>query len=97
MPTHAEKRVLPYTPEQLFELVADVEKYPEFLPWCVGLRIREKREDLVIADMMIGYKFLREKFTSHVALKRPDKIDVSYSEGARPASRSRRWMNWLPH
>ena len=42
MPTHAEQRLLPYTPEQLFELVADVERYPEFLPWCVGARIRER-------------------------------------------------------
>jgi len=41
MPTHAEQRILPYTPEQLFALVADVERYPEFLPWCVGARIRE--------------------------------------------------------
>ena len=43
MPTHAEERVLPYTPEQLFALVADIERYPEFLPWCVGARIKERR------------------------------------------------------
>src|SRR5437764_1292959 len=43
MPTHAEQRLLPYTPEQLFALVADVERYPEFLPWCVGARVRERR------------------------------------------------------
>ncbi len=81
MPTHAEKRVLPYTPQQLFELVADVEKYPEFLPWCVGLRIREKNDALVVADMVIGYKVFRERFTSRVELNRPQQINVSYSEG----------------
>ena len=46
MPTHAEQRVLPYTPEQLFALVADIERYPEFLPWCVGARIRERQPHL---------------------------------------------------
>jgi len=81
MPTHAEKRVLPYTPQQLFELVADVEKYPEFLPWCIGLRIREKQDDLVVADMIIGYKMFRERFTSRVEINRPDRINVKYAEG----------------
>ena len=81
MPTHAEKRVLPYTPQQLFELVADVEKYPEFLPWCVGLRIRQKQDDLVVADMIIGYKMFREKFTSRVEIIWPDRINVSYTDG----------------
>lgn len=81
MPTHAEKRVLPYTPQQLFELVADVEKYPEFLPWCVGLRIRQKQDDLVVADMIIGYKMFREKFSSRVEINRPDRINVSYTDG----------------
>ena len=47
MPTHAEKRVLPYTPEQLFDLVADIERYPEFLPWCVGARIRKRDGNVV--------------------------------------------------
>ena len=81
MPTHAEQRVLPYTPEQLFDLVADVERYPEFLPWCVGARIRERREDLVVADLLIGFKMVRERFTSRVTLDRPRRIDVAYSEG----------------
>ncbi|MEL0105788.1 MAG: type II toxin-antitoxin system RatA family toxin [Rhodospirillales bacterium] len=81
MPTHAEKRVLPYTPQQLFELVSDVEKYPEFLPWCVGLRVRQKQDDLVIADMIIGYKMFRERFTSKVEILHPDRINVSYTEG----------------
>jgi coenzyme Q-binding protein COQ10 len=81
MPTHAEKRVLPYTREQLFDLVADVERYPEFLPWCLAVRIRERRPDLVVAELLIGFKMVRERFTSRVVLKRPSCIDVTYAEG----------------
>jgi coenzyme Q-binding protein COQ10 len=81
MPTHAEKKLLPYTREQLFDLVADIERYPEFLPWCVGARIRERNGDEILGDLLIGYKMVRERFTSRVVLNRPDRIDVSYSEG----------------
>jgi len=81
MPKHAEQRVLPYTAEQLFDLVADVERYPEFLPWCVGARIRERRDTLIIADLLIGFRMFRERFTSRVTLARPHRIDVAYSEG----------------
>jgi coenzyme Q-binding protein COQ10 len=82
MPTHAEKRILPYTREQMFDLVADVERYHEFLPWCIACRIRRREtSDIFVADLMIGFKMIREKFTSRVALKRPDHIDVSYHEG----------------
>lgn len=81
MPTHAEQRMLPYTPEQLFALVADVERYPEFLPWCVGARIREKKPDLVVADLIIGFRMFRERFTSRVTLTSPTRIDVAYTEG----------------
>ena len=81
MPTHAEQRLLPYTAEQLFDLVADVERYPEFLPWCVGARIRERHAGLIIADLIIGFKMFRERFTSRVALDPPRRIDVEYTEG----------------
>ena len=81
MPTHAEQRVLPYTPEQLFALVADIERYPEFLPWCIGARIRERSATLVVADRIIGFKVFRERFTSRVALDPPRNIDVTYAEG----------------
>ena len=77
MTSHHEKRIVPYTPDQLFDLVADVKKYPEFLPWCVGARIRSKEERLVIADLMIGYKFVRERFTSKVTLDQKNKVIVS--------------------
>jgi coenzyme Q-binding protein COQ10 len=81
MPTHAEQRLLPYTPEQLFALVADVERYPEFLPWCVGARIRERKPDLIVADLIIGFRMFRERFTSRVKLDPPKRIDVAYTEG----------------
>ena len=81
MPTHAEKRVLPYTPEQLFDIVADVERYPEFLPWCHDARIRHREPGLLVADLMIGARMLRERFTSRVELDRPRRIDVSYTKG----------------
>jgi coenzyme Q-binding protein COQ10 len=81
MATHAERRVLPYTPEQLFTLVADVERYPEFLPWCLGARVRERTANTITADLLIGFKMIRERFTSRVVLDRPGRIDVSYSEG----------------
>ena len=81
MPTHAEQRLLPYAPDQLYALVADVERYPEFLPWCVGARIRERRPDLVVADLIIGFKMFRERFASRVRLDPPRRIDVEYREG----------------
>ena len=81
MPTHAEKRVLPYTPEQLFDLVAQVERYPEFLPWCVAARIRSREGNTVVADLVIGFKMVRERYTSRVVLDRPRRIDVAYLEG----------------
>jgi coenzyme Q-binding protein COQ10 len=82
MATHAEKRVLPYRPEQLYDLVADVEKYPEFLPWCIGARVRDRQPDVLIADLVIGFKGFRDGFTSRVTLNRPDmRIDVAYLDG----------------
>jgi coenzyme Q-binding protein COQ10 len=88
MPTHAEKRFLPYRPEQLFELVASVDRYPEFLPWCIAARIRSREavpdapgRVLITADLVIGFRMIRERFTSRVTLSPPDRIDVNYSEG----------------
>jgi coenzyme Q-binding protein COQ10 len=81
MPTHAEQRLLPYTPEQMYGLVADIERYPEFLPWCVAARIRERTADTITADLVIGFRMIRERFTSHVKLDPPGRIDVAYAEG----------------
>lgn len=81
MPTHAEKRVVPYTPEQMFDLVARIDRYPEFLPWCVAARIRSREGNELVADLVIGFKMFRERYTSRVALERPRRIHVSYLEG----------------
>ena len=81
MPTHAEKKFLPYTVDQMFGLVADIERYPEFLPWCIGARVRKREDDTVYADLMIGFKMVRERFTSKVVMTAPGRIDVSYAEG----------------
>ncbi len=81
MPTHAEKRVLPYPPEDLYALVSDIEKYPEFLPWCIGLRVRKRGANEITADMIIGFKVFREKFTTRVKLEPQTRIDVAYLDG----------------
>src|SRR5215831_6673006 len=82
MITHAEQRLLGYRPEQMFDLVADVERYPEFLPWCIGARIRERKLNLLVADLIIGFRMIRERFTSRVVLDRPRlAIEVAYADG----------------
>jgi len=81
VPTHAEKKLLPYTPQQLFDLVADVDRYQEFLPWCVASRVNSRDGNVIHADLVIGFKMFREKFTSEVTLDRPDRIDVKYAHG----------------
>ena len=81
MPTHAERRFLPYTPEQLYQLVADVERYPEFLPWCIAVRLRNREGNTLVADLVIGFKMIREKFTSRVTLSPPHRVDVAYTQG----------------
>ena len=81
MPTHAEKRRLPYTPEQLFDLVVAVERYPQFLPWCLASRITKRDGHVFYADLIIGYKMVREQFTSKVTALRPDHIHVEYLSG----------------
>jgi coenzyme Q-binding protein COQ10 len=81
MPEHKETRRLSFRPEQLFDLVADIERYPEFLPWCLGARILTREGNAVTADLIIGYKMFREKFTSHVTLDRPRAITVAYHSG----------------
>ncbi|KPF77099.1 cyclase [alpha proteobacterium AAP81b] len=81
MPRHSETRVLPYTPEQVFDLVADIGRYPEFLPWVQAMRIRSATPALVTADMIVGFKMVRERFTSRVTLDRPGHIHVDYIDG----------------
>ncbi|MCG4257781.1 type II toxin-antitoxin system RatA family toxin [Acetobacter senegalensis] len=81
MPKHAEKRVLAYRPEQIFDLVADVGRYPEFLPWCVAARVRSRTATQLVADLTVGFGPFRESFTSRVTLDRPTYITVQYERG----------------
>jgi coenzyme Q-binding protein COQ10 len=81
MGTRLHTHYLPYTPEQLYDLVADIEKYPEFLPWCLGARVLSKSETEIVADLSVGYKFFREKFRSKVHLIPKTRIDVEYITG----------------
>ena len=88
VPTHAEKRVLPHTPQQLFDLVADMEHYSEFLPWCLAVRIKSREGNKLVAEVIIGFKMFRERFSSCDVLFSPDqdpggagRIDVTYEEG----------------
>jgi coenzyme Q-binding protein COQ10 len=70
--TYTERKLVPYAPKQLFDLVADVAKYPSFLPWCVGARIRSHVGNELVADLTIGFGPFRESFTSRVTLTPPD-------------------------
>lgn len=81
MPKHQETRVLPYSVEQMFDLVAGIEHYPEFLPWCKSAHIQSRRKNMVVADLVIGYKMFQEKFVSEVTLDRPRSIAVKYRSG----------------
>jgi coenzyme Q-binding protein COQ10 len=81
MPGIQETRVLPYSAEQMYDLVADVGRYEEFLPWVVATRVRSDSESEMIADMLVGFKALREKFASRVEKRRPYEIRVHYVDG----------------
>lgn len=86
MPTHSEIKPLPYTAQQMYDLVADVGKYPEFLPWTAAARIRsnEERGDhwVMDADLVISFKVFRERFASRVVLwPESKKIHTEYLDG----------------
>ena len=81
MPRHSETRHLPYTPEQLFDLVADVARYDEFLPWVVAVRVRSSSETETVADLVGGFNAFKERFTSRVVKERPHRICVDYVDG----------------
>ena len=87
MPSFTTSRQVVHSPEQMFALVADVERYPEFLPLCEALRVRERTtdeagRDVLVADMTCGYKAIRETFTSRVTLDRAkNRILVAYIDG----------------
>ena len=81
MPGIRETRTLPYSAEQMFDLVADVARYPEFLPWVIATRVKSDSETEMVADMLVGFKALREKFTSKVIKDRPNRLEVIYLDG----------------
>lgn len=86
MPTHSETRTLPYTAQQMYDLVADVSAYPKFLPWCAAARIRSRTPEgdaeLMLADLVISFKVFRERFGSKVLLHPAEKsIDTEYLDG----------------
>jgi len=81
MPRHTEQRRLPYSPDQLFDLVADVGRYPEFLPWVAAVRVRSDSATDMVADLVVGFRALKETFTSRVRKRRPHEIEIDYIEG----------------
>lgn len=87
MPTHSESRQLPYSAQQMYDLVADVAQYPEFLPWTAAARVRSEVEQpggtiLMEADLVVSFKVFRERFTSRVTLwPEARKIDTEYLDG----------------
>lgn len=80
MRTHNEEIITPYTTRQIYDLVADVDKYPEFIPWCVAARVTERTSEYVVADLVVGFKGITEKYTSRVHLKE-NEIEVEYLSG----------------
>ncbi len=79
---HEERRIIKHTPNDLYNLVADVDKYPEFLPWCLGARIKNKTLKSFDADLIIGFKIYKEIYSSKITLdKKKSKITVDYKDG----------------
>ncbi|MBL8639788.1 MAG: type II toxin-antitoxin system RatA family toxin [Alphaproteobacteria bacterium] len=81
MPLHSEQKILHHSADQMYHLVMDVEKYPDFLPWCLGCEIISRDNTTMVADLLIGYKLYREKFTSKVTTPEPHVIYVEYIRG----------------
>ncbi len=82
MISHRETRIVPYPAELMYAVVADVEQYPKFLPWVVALRVLSRREGGLTAEMAVGYRGLRERYTSDVTLDAvAQRIDVVQTKG----------------
>lgn len=88
MPTHAEKRIVPYGADEMFALIADVSSYPEFLPWIAAARMRSRKPladgtgEVLEADLVISFKVFREQFGSRVTLRPAARvIEVEYLDG----------------
>jgi coenzyme Q-binding protein COQ10 len=81
MPRHVARSELAYRPQQLFDLAADVECYPEFLPWWIAARVLKREGNVYFSDQVVGFGLFRERFGSKTVLQRPDRIDVSSTDG----------------
>jgi coenzyme Q-binding protein COQ10 len=88
MPTHEETRIVPYSADEMYGLIADIASYPEFLPWVAAARIRSREPlpegdgEVVEADLVVSFKVYRERFGSRVTLRPEERrIDVAYLEG----------------
>ncbi len=81
MPSHHERRILAHSAAQMYDLVADVRAYPQFLPWVTAIRVRQENEAECLADMVVGFKSLRETFTSRVIKTPKTAIVVDYLDG----------------
>ena len=77
MTTYTQRRHLRYTAPQLFDLVADVERYPEFMPWVIEAHIRRRKDHTITTDMTVGVGPLRKRFSTMAVLHRPHRIDIS--------------------
>jgi len=81
MSRHFEQRNVPYAPEQMFALIAGIEHYPEFLPWCLESRVKKRKNGTLEADLVVGYKTFRETFSSVVTLEEQRIIRADYQAG----------------
>lgn len=81
MPKYSERRLMPFTQQQLYDMVADVEKYPEFIPWLASARECERTDKMLIAEMVIGVQVFRDTFLSKALLTPPSQLDISYQDG----------------
>jgi coenzyme Q-binding protein COQ10 len=81
MTAYREKVVVPYSPQQMYDLVAEVQRYPEFLPWCIGARILRRDGNVLNAELVIGWKILRERFSSKVVLDALHRVQFDYTNG----------------
>ncbi len=87
MPSHSESRIMPYSAAQIYDLVSDVARYPEFLPWNSAARVRSRRAgevagtEILEADLVISFKLFREKFGSRVVLTPKSAVEVVYLDG----------------
>ena len=94
MPVHKEERVLGYSVDQIFDLVIAVEHYPDFLPWCLSANVKKSGTETFNADLVIGFKILREQFSSQITCRRPEWIEVIPTKG--PFKRMRNSWRFTP-